>query len=180
MAEPLIVGSGPDDLFNALVEFFNVCCTALSTTPAGCPECSFVAEGPPPFDVLPSLMVWVGGPALGDTFALQPALAPGHRVAVMGEVNLISMTAAIIRCAASMDEEGDLPSAAEHTAVTRQINADLWAIWNHVRAAKRAGTLFAPKEREFFFDPGVAVNQNNGACGWQVTIRTQLPGYKVT
>lgn len=172
--------AGSLDLFDALQEFFDVCLAATADTPEGQPSCAYISAGPPAWDTYPCLVVHSGGPALGDTFPLQPSLAPGHRATTNAQVNLVSMTCTILRCAAVIDDEGQLPTVEEHAAAAEQVCADLWAIWNHLREAKRNGDLFAPREREFFFDPAVPVNQQGGAAGWQITVRTALDGYRPT
>lgn len=168
------------DLQAALVEFQGICLEALDDTPAGRPKCSYISPGPPPWDILDCLVVWTSGPAIADTFPLQPSLSPGHRVQVQGQVILVGVIATIIRCGYELDETN--PSSVDPdaiTAIAKQTNADLWAILNHLRAAKRQERLFAPKEREFFIDPAVALNQEGGAAGWQITVRTALHGYPV-
>jgi hypothetical protein len=170
--------AGSTDLYDVAVEYMDACAVALDDTPDRRPDCIYVSPGPPPWDVMPALMVHVGGPVIGDTLPLQPMLAPLHRVQITGEVNLVALTATVIRCAPVLGENGELPIA-EMGPVSRQINADLWAIWNHIRAGKRAGALFGPREREFSFEPAVPLNQQGGACGWQITIRTQLDGYPI-
>lgn len=168
---------GSLDLFDAMQAFFDVCLAALADTPAGAPECAYMTPGPPAWDSMPCLIVHTPGPSVADTFPLQPVLGPAHRIASYGSVNLIGITATILRCAPVLTEGGDLPSIAEFTAATQQSSADVWAIWNHVQEAKRTGVLFAPREREFLMDSPIAVNQQGGACGWQIGIRTELDGY---
>lgn len=172
--------AGSLDLHAACLELQEACLVALADTPDGAPECSYISPGPPPWDTFPCLIVYAVGPAPGDTFPLQPALAPGHRVTTNGQVNLVTITATILRCAWEVAD--DAPEVIDPAAITKtaeQTNADVWALWNHLRAAKRAGTLFAPREREFFLEPPAAVNQQGGAAGWQFTVRTELGGYPV-
>jgi hypothetical protein len=167
------------DLYAALVEYLNACHAALADTPAGSPSCFYVSSGPPAWDSLDCLIVHAGGPAIADTLPLQPSLSTLHRATVQGSVNLVAMTATILRCAASMHDDDALPpTIAEQNAVAEQTSADLWAIWNYVQTAKRQSLLFPPREREFALEPPVAVNQQGGATGWQITIRTQLDGYQ--
>lgn len=169
---------GVDLLYEALAEVLAVCVTALEDTPDGPPDCRYLAPGPPPWDSMPCLIVYAGGPQVAETLPLAPVLSPGHRVAVMAEVDLVSITATILRCAPALDDAGQMPPLSVFDATTRQTSADLWAVWAHLKQAKRDETLFSPKEREFFLDPAVAVNQEGGACGWQVTLRTQIDGYR--
>lgn len=160
-----------------LEEFFEACVEALRDTPAGPPDCAYIAEGPPPWDACPCLIVWAGGPATADTLPLQPMLSPGHRAESQGMVNLVSITATVLRCSTLFDDSGHPPQPAQHAAVAEQTSADVWAIRNHVRAAKKAETLFAPRSRELFFDPTVAVNPMGGCAGWQIPFRVTLDGY---
>lgn len=170
-----------DDLWLALVEYRDLCKDALADTLDGPPDdCAiYVDSGPPSWDELPSLIVYAGGPAVADTFPLQPYLAPFHRISVMGEVDLVSMTALILRCAAPLTENNALPDVATREKVSRQTSQDLWAILNHVKNAHRLGTFFPPAtERELALDPAVAVVQQGGATGWAITLRVQLGGYR--
>lgn len=165
------------DLYDAVNEFFRVCLAALEDTRGGAPECAYIAEGPPTWDACPCLVVYAGGPAVGDTFPLQPSLAPLHREATAGKVNLVAITAISLRCVPVLGEDGTLPQPAEHAAAAAEILDDMWALWNHVGAAKRHGTLFAPREREFGLDPAVPLNPQGEAGGCQITVRTELGGY---
>lgn len=166
------------DYFDALEAFFKVCVTALADTPAGAPACAYISEGPALWDDCPCLIVAAGGPAVADTFPLQPVLGPGHRAELGIQVNLVAMTATILRCATKIGEYGDLPQPSDHSVVAQQTTADIWAIWNHVRQAKKDGTLFPPKERELFADAAALQNQEGGCVGWALTIRAELDGYK--
>lgn len=171
---------GVSDLYDALVEFFGVCKTALAETASGCPECAYISPGPPAWDSCPCLIVYSGGPTVGDTFPLQPALAPLHRIQLERQVNLVALTAIALRCQPIIDEGGRLPSPDEQAAAAREVLEDAWALWNHLRAAKTAGTLFAPREREFELTPGIAYNPQGEAVGAAITVRTQLDGYTPT
>lgn len=167
------------DLFAAMDEFFQACYLALADTPGGQPECAYICEGPPSWDTCPCLVVHAGGPRIADTFPLQPSLAPMHRATVQGQVNLLTLTATILRCSPQISEDGStLPTPAAHAVAARETSADLWAIWNHLLQMKRLETLFPPKDREFTIDPAVAVNTQGGCAGWQITIQTALGGYR--
>lgn len=169
--------AGPGDLFALANEYLEACHTGLQDTAAGPPARYFISPGPPAWDCCPQLSVHVGGPMLADTFPLQPMLAPGHRVQTQGAVNLIALTATIIRCVPMVDDAGNLPQPAALDAASEIMCADLWAIWQFVKNGKRNGSLFQPNEREMFFDPAAAMNQQGGCGGWQITIRVQLDGY---
>lgn len=171
---------GVDDLYLALEEFFEVCKTALAATDAGLPECRYLAAGPPAWDACPCLIGYAGGPAVGDTFPLQPALAPMHRIQLERQVNLVPLTAIALRCQPEIDDNGTLPTPQEQAAAAKTVLQDVWALWNHLRAAKSSAALFAPKEREFSLEPGIAYNPQGAAVGAAITVRTQLDGYTPT
>jgi hypothetical protein len=170
---------GVDDLYLALEEFFEVCKTAIASTDAGLQECHYLAAGPPAWDVS-CLIAYAGGPAVGDTFPLQPALAPMHRIQLERQVNLVPLTAISLRCQPEVDDHGILPTPQEQAATAKAVLQDVWALWNHLRAAKSSATLFAPKEREFSLEPGIAYNPQGAVVGAAITVRTQLDGYTPT
>jgi hypothetical protein len=166
------------DLYDALEEFFEVCKQALADTPGGLPECAYISEGPPAWDSCPCLIVYAAGPTVGDTLPLQPTLQPLHRIALARQVNIVAMTALALRCSPLIHDDGEtLPTPDEHAAAAREINADSWALWNHLRHAKKTGALFPPREREFSLEPSVSLNPEGGAAGCAVTIRVELDGY---
>lgn len=170
---------GASDLHAMCEDYLSLCLHALADTPAGAPACSYVSSGPPPWDILDCVVVHTPGPVVADTLPQTTALTPGHRVTTNGEVIIVALVATVLRCGYVLDEGAQGIDPAAITAVAAQTNADLWAVQNHLRAAKRAGTLFPPREREFFIDPAVAVNQEGGAAGWQIGIRVQLGGYAI-
>lgn len=165
------------DLYDMCAEYLDACNEALVDTPGGAIDRAFVSPGPPAWDCCPQLTVHAGGPAVGDTMPLQPPLQPGERLEV-GIVTLVAMTATILRCTPTVEEGGDLPSAHGLDVSAAETLADVWAIWNHIATLKRAGTLWAPKTREVFFDPAVSLNSAGGCAGWQLQIRVFLPGYR--
>lgn len=174
-----MAGTGPGDLFACANEYLQACITALGQTPAGAPPIAYVSPGVPAWDCPNMLTVHVGGPSLADTLPLQPVLAPGHRIAVQGLVNMIALTATILRCAPLPDNAGNPPSPAVISGVAQQTTADLWSIWQYVKYAKRNGLLFAPDQRELFIDPAVSLIQSGGVCGWEINVRVQLDGYRI-
>lgn len=166
------------DLQALAVEYLDVCVIALDAgVPGGAPARRFVANGPPVWDCCPQLTVHVGGPAVAETAVTRGALGAGHRVTTTGFVNMVSLTATVLRCAPVLDGNA-LPSPDSLQDAAATMNADLWAIWNTVSTRKRADLLFAPRERELMMDPASALNQQGGCCGWQIPIRVQLDGYR--
>lgn len=165
------------DLYALCSELLDACVVALDTTPEGAPDCRYISPGPPSWDTCPCLVVYASGPAVADTFPLQPMLAPGHRPQTQGLVILAGLVVTILRCAPMIDDAGTLPQPAEISATALTTTSDVWAIWNHLLRQKRSAALFAPREREMFMDPGVAVIQQGGCCGWQIGLRVALGGY---
>lgn len=176
-----MAGIGPTDLYDLADEYLTACHAALELTAAGAPARYYVSPGPPVFDCPEQLTVHAGGSVVADTFPLQPSLSPGHRVQAYGQVNIVPLTATIIRCTPTIDDNGNLPTPAELDAVSRTICADLWGIWQYVKNKVHDGTLFATTHsaREFFFDPAVPLVQQGMASGWQITVRVQLDGYSI-
>jgi hypothetical protein len=169
------------DLYDLCREYLEACEEAVVLAPAGAIDRAFVSPGPPAWDCCPQLTVHAGGPSQADTAPLGPPLQIGHRISDPGAVNLVTMTATVLRCSPTLGDEGDaivLPDAAELDASAEEVLGDVWAIWNHLATRKLAGTLWAPKERELIFDPAVALNPAGGCSGWQIQIRVQLGGYR--
>lgn len=167
------------DLFAVAEQWLTLCELATASTPDGTPALSFVSPGPPSWDCIPMLSVHCVGPVLADTAPLQPPLAPGHRAQTQQGRTLVGYVCTILRCAPQITGPGNrLPSGSEMTAVAAQVHADLWAIWQYTRQAKSDDDgWFGNQWQELFQDPAVAVNQQGGACGWQIQIRVQLDGY---
>jgi hypothetical protein len=69
------------------------------------------------------------------------------------------------------------PSAVELEAAAEQINADGWALWNHLLNRIRAGLLF-DLCREVFFEGGRELTPQGGCAGWVFGFRVALDGYE--
>lgn len=166
------------DLFDVAHELLEACAAAVATTPAGAIDRAFVSPSLPAFDCCPQLTVHVGNALEGDSLPLSPPMQPSHRV-VDKLVPMVQLTCSVIRCTPGPDMRGDPPEVVEIEDAAKQTNADLWAIWNGLRTAKREETLFPPREREFFFDPAFPISIQGGCAGWLIPFRVTLGGYKV-
>ena len=173
---------GPDDLYLLCQELLEAADIATSTTRGGPISRVFVSAGPPPIDCVEGgmLSVHAGGPSLADTLPLQPPLQPAHRVQMGLQLNLVSVTLTVVRCAAVMQgQTATFPSAMAMSEVAAITMADCWAIWNAVAWMKRRGEIFPPiQEREIYFDPAFIVQTSGGAAGWQIPFRIQLDGFR--
>lgn len=169
---------GVTDLFATAREFLDVVAEAVATAPGGPISKQFVATGPPPWDCCPMIAVHAGGPDEASTLPLG-TLDPGFRTVDFGLLELVSLTATILRCAPVVSSAG-MPTSAEIESASATTLGDVWAVRNHLRTRRRAGTLFTRADgepRECFFDSAVALNTSGGCAGWQVPIRVELDGY---
>jgi hypothetical protein len=173
--------SGPSALQEAAKEYLAAVQAALATTDNPPLDRAFVSPGVPSWDC-GQVAVYVGTAVEADTAPLMPPLQPAHRVGGHRMLNLVTLTAVVIRCCVPTPTgEGPnllYPSAASMQEVSDQTNADLWAIWNHLAQMKRSGALFPPQRREFIWDPAVPTAISGGCAGWQVQARVELGGYK--
>lgn len=165
------------DMYALAKEYLDACVAALNTTVTGAPERAFISSGVPAWDCCEQLSVHAGGPSVAPT-ADGGGLGDGHRIATLQMLNSLAMTATIIRVAPSIGEDNEPPSQDDLNATSMVTYADVWSMWNYVVSAHRAGALFAPAEREVWIDGAVSINAQGGLCGWQLTVRVQLSGYK--
>lgn len=169
------------DLNDVAAEYLEICNVALADTPGGQLDRRYVSVGLPAFDCCDpgQLTVHVGGALEADTAPVAPALQAGHRIQTTGVVNMIVLTATVIRCVPVASTDGkNVPTIVQLSAASEKIDADLWAIWNHLVHGKRTGVYFAPNERELVLEPAFAINTQGGCGGWQIPIRVQLSGYQ--
>jgi hypothetical protein len=171
------------DLYNLAAEYLQACSDALAISPGGQIQYKTVYPGQPSFDCrTDSLYVHVGGPAISDTYPLQPPLQPMQRIAYGTVVDQVSLTATVLRCVPVIEQQGQVPQLPLLVKIDEaaQITlGDLWAIWNWLLHKHRDGVLFQTpsRRREFVFDPAVSVRAQGGVAGWQIQIRVQLGGF---
>lgn len=173
---------GPGDLYAAASELLAAAAAALVDAPGGAIELQAIWPGLPSYDCVPALYVHAGGASVGDTYPLQPPLQPLQRIVTSGEVNLISLTITVLRCVPIVGEQGQnilLPDPVAINASSEEIYGDVWAIWNYLKNAHRAGTLFQRPSgrREFGFGAAVPIRTSGGAGGWEIPISVELGGY---
>jgi hypothetical protein len=172
--------SGITALQDAAKEYLAAVQAALATTDNPILGRAFVSPGVPSWDC-GQVAVYVGSAVESDTAPLMPPLQPMRRVDMGRQLNLVTLTAVVIRCCVPVPTgEGSnllFPSAAAMQEVSDQTNIDLWAIWNVLGQMKRAGSLFPPRRREFQWDPAVPTAIAGGCAGWQVQCRVELGGY---
>lgn len=136
-----MAGVGPTDLHELASDLLAAAVEALDTVPTyapalgGAPGRSFVAPGPPALDCCDQLTVYVGPISEGST-------APGTPKASLNWINRVQLVLTIARCVPVQDASGNPPSTAAQEESAEQINADKWAIWNHLHNLIADGELF--------------------------------------
>ena len=170
-----MAGTGPTDLQTLAEEFLAACVESLNTIPtfapglAGAPERSFVSPGQPQYDCCPEGQLTVHIPAVNSD-PIQPL--KNHIRA-----NLVSLTATILRCVPSTDEDGNYPTVIEAQAAADQVNTDGWALWNHIFNLISAGQLFRLCEKIQW--TGLRSITPSGGCGgWTLNLTVQTDGYQ--
>lgn len=181
------MGTSPEDLHALAEDLLAVVVEALETIPtynaelAGAPERAFVSPGVPVFDwVEPAFdgvgccdQVAVHVEAITDAPTSPSGLPEGQKKA---KINHVTLIATITRCVpASLNFQP--PAVADLEDAAAQINADGWALWNHIFNLILAKEfLTACTER--FFDGMRAIRPSGGCGGWTLTFRAQLDGYE--
>ena len=181
------MGTSPADLHTLAEDLLAVCVEALETIPgydpalAGAPDRAFVSPGVPVFDWVEPAPDGVGCcdqvavhvEAITDAPTSPGGLAAGQKKA---KINHVTLIATVTRCVPSW--MGGLPPAVvDLEEAAAQINADGWALWNHIFNEMLAGT-FLEACTEAFFD-GMRALRPSGMCGgWVLTFRAQLDGYE--
>lgn len=178
-----MAGVDPGDLHALAQELLEASVAALNTIPdtqaglAGAPDRSFISAGEPVADCCPQLTVHVSSLAEATT---QPLGLGAGRRASYSRLNHVALFVTIFRCVTSGTESktGYKPPLAAHLENDAvQINADGWALWNHLFNRIRAGLLFSTC-REVFYEGGRQLIPSGLCGGWVFAFRVQLDGYE--
>jgi hypothetical protein len=172
------MGTGPEDLQLLLEEFLDACIASLDTIPlsapglGGAPARSFISPGQSADDCCPQLTVWAQAVSESPT-------SPGSFIgksARDSRINVVSLFARIIRCV-DTGTDGSPPDPVDQQASSEQINADGWALWNHLFNMVRADLLFTLCG-EVFWDGLRSITPSGGCGGWILALRVELDGYE--
>ncbi len=174
--------AGPGDLHAFAEGFLDFCVESLDTIPTfmdtagllGAPDRRFVSPGIPVWDCCEQLAVHV--PLMNEADTTPGGLDAGRRTN-RGYINSITFMATVTRCIPTMNNDGDPPSPAALDASAEQINADGWALWNHLHNLKASAQLLTLCD-EMFFDGILAAAPAGGCGGWTVTVRAAIGGYE--
>jgi len=162
------------DLYALAGEYLGACEDALDTIPAfdasleGAPTRSFVAPGRPAATCCPQLTVHV----VGITEDQIGAPVPG-RSAMTTRLNQVTLAMTLFRCAPT----GEIPEVSELVASAKQVDADGWALWNHLYNLVRAGMLFSLCG-EVKWGPLSSLPEEGGCVGWYWPIEIATDGYE--
>lgn len=172
-----MAGVDPGDLYLLCEELLTACEEALNTVPVtqpsleGAPIRSFVAPGRPAADCCPQLTVHT----VGVTDDQLGALVPG-RSYMTTRMNQVTLAVTLFRCA---ETDKVMPAVLELEASAQQVNADGWALWNHLYNMVRAGVLFSLCG-EVKFGILSSLPPEGGCVGWYWPIEIALDGYEET
>jgi len=171
----------PEDLHAIAQDLLDACVGALDTIPTfdpdldGTPDRTLISPGLPAFDCCDQLAVHAS--VVTDAPLSPGGLSAGIKHRTGGKINHVALVVHATRCVPVPDASGNPPTAAALTAVAAQVNADGWALWNHVYNLIRDGQLFALCD-EVFWDGLRAINPSGGCGGWTLNLRAQLDGYE--
>jgi hypothetical protein len=172
------MGTDPTDLMALAEELLAACEDALDTVPTfapaleGAPVRSFVSPGSPAADCCPQLTVHVVGVEEAQTHG--GGLAEGRKAAFGGRINHVRLGMTLFRC---VDMESQLPLQADLELAAEQVNADGWALWNHLYNMIRCEQLFE-KCLGVFWEGLRSMTPEGGCCGWYLSVRVTLDGYE--
>lgn len=171
-----MAGVGPTDLHDLATEFLDACIEALDTIPtydatlSGAPSRTFVAGGPVALDCCEQLAVHVGALSEGDS-------APEIPRASVARINRVDLVVTASRCIPVPGANGAPPSPAEQEESGRQMNADKWALWNHIYNLIRHELLFS-RCCDVIWGTLVPLQPNGGCGGCRLTITVCFDGYE--
>ena len=171
--------AGPGDLQLLAESYLSACIDALDSipgsgaAPGGSPSRRFITHGRPVLDCCDQLTVDVDAVAESSTGNVFGASSKSFKT---GWTNLVTLVATDSRCIPVPDAHGNPPPVAEMEASANQLNADNWALWNHVHHLVAAGELFE-QCGEVYFDGIRALQPQGGCAGWVMQVRVSLDGY---
>lgn len=168
-----MAGTSPEDLHVLAQGLLDASIEALNTIPTfapelgGAPERSFVSPGQPAFDCCDQLSVHIS--AVNE----QP-LGQSNTHKQGARRNLVTLVVTITRC---HDLDVIPPPIAVLNATAEQMNADGWALWNHLWNLMRSGDLLTLCD-EVFWDGLRALTPSGGCGGWVLILRGAYEGYE--
>ena len=140
----------------------------------------FISPGKPVLDCCDQLAIYVPILSFADT---SPGGLEAGKRAPRGAINQPTFQIYSTRCipegTTSTSGVYKAPTAAALTASARQINADGWALWNHLYWLQSSGLLLSLCDAAYF-DGISAIEPSGGCAGWISQIRCSINGYEPT
>lgn len=172
----------PTDLQTLCDEVLEAATAALDTIPGfapaleGAPERTFISAGQPVFDCCPQLSVNAG--PIRDAATEPLGLGAGTRHRLDFKKNLVTLQIWATRCSAT-GQNGQPPTEAAINAVSAQVNADGWALWNYMWNINRAGSSdpIVSLCDGWYMDSLTPLQPSGGCSGWLLSVRAELAGY---
>lgn len=170
-----MAGVGPTDLQVLADEFLDACAEALDTIPdydaslVGAPTRAFISHATPVLDCCDQLTVHVNALSEGDSLPIPPTASDAR-------INRVTLVATITRCVPTITD-GRLPLPEEEEAAAAQVNADKWALWNHIYNLINEHMLF-DKCCEIIWGQIRPINTSGGCGGSIFTITVCFDGYQ--
>lgn len=174
-----MAGVGPDDLYQLAAELRDVATEALDSIPdfaglealEGAPERVFVSPGAPVADCCEFLAVHVN--SIADRFA-RPADGGAPKL------NIPRLIVTSMRCVPQGEGEEHTyqpPTVVALEEAARQLDADGWALWNHIYNLIEA-EQFLTRCAHVAFVQMQSIAPEGGCAGWQLAFDAQLDGYR--
>ena len=169
----------PEDLQSLLQEFLDACEASLDTIPTfdpglgGAPGRSFISPGQPQYDCD------CDSDGQLTVHSLAVNSDPFEPIKNHERLNIVTLQATILRCVDVWPEGGGPPDEDAAEASAAQVNADAWALWNHIFNLISAEQLFTLCDK-IIWDGLRAITPQGGCVGWVLTMRVQLDGYPET
>ena len=171
-----MAGVSPTDLHDLARELLDASIEALDTIPdydgdlQGAPDRTFVGYGQTALDCCDQLTVHIGAISEGDS-------APGSPAASFARINRVDLVLTTSRCIPIPNANGTPPPTSAQEEASRQINADKWALWNHLFNLIAADLLFS-RCCDVMWGSFVPLQPNGGCGGSRVTITVCFDGYE--
>jgi hypothetical protein len=176
-----MAGVGPEDLHDLCEEFLAACVESLNTVPVfapsleGAPDRAFVCAGQPAADCCPQLTVHAE--FVGELPTEPQGLPAGKR---FHRINQVGLVMTLFRCQPTGSETKlgyEPPNIIQLAAAGQQVNADGWALWNHLFNMRNASLLFT-RCQGVFWQQLRALIPSGGCAGWTLGVLVNYDGYQ--
>jgi hypothetical protein len=148
---------------------------SLADTAGGTPLRSFISPTPPVWDCAPQLTVQVVRISEETTSPFAPPAATGQRAA-FGRLNLVTFNITVIRDCSPWNGN-NAPDATLIETTAREVEEDMWALWNGIYTSVKDGDL-ADLCEDVHYDFARSLPQQADYVGSEMVFRIELGGYR--